>query len=134
MNRLLVEIALGALAALSIVLLFHRVEAESKRADAAENALEVEKRNVKIVERVVEVEKEIIRREPVIGAALQRLCEQAHGPRTGAPDEAAGTETGDVQAGGIRSLGPEVAACLSESEAFYGLQEAVVNAGCGPNQ
>lgn len=99
------------------------------RADAAEHALEVEKANAKVVERVVTVEKEVIRRVPVIQRELVRLCDGAS-EGAGVPDEAAGSETGDVRARRLQALGSEVADSLSESEQLIGLQAAVKNAGC----
>lgn len=113
--------------------MYHLWGVADERADSAESALLTERSNVAIITRVKEVEKEIYIRLPAIERGLEQLCRESEGGSGGAADGAAGTEAGDVQAGGIRSLGPEIAESLSELERYWGLQDSVRAAGCAPD-
>lgn len=122
--RLVPWLALAcALAALAAVAFYHLWQSADDRADRFEGAYISEKANVVIVERVVEVEKLVVERVPVIQRNLEQLCRGAASGSAPSPHDAAGAEAGDVQAGGIRPLGSEIADSLQELERLVGLQE-----------
>lgn len=111
--------------------MYHLWDEADERADRFEAAYITEKANVLIVDRVKEVEKQVFIRVPVIQRNLERLC-NAEGDGSGAADGAPEAEAGDVRAGGVRPLGPEIAESLSELERLWGLQDSVTAAGCAP--
>ena len=112
-----------ALAVAACAILWNRYQAADARADKAEAALEVEKRNEKIVTQYVTKIVEVERTRPVVGAALERLCASAGLSGAGQPDEAGTANTHDGPT--LEGLADDIVACRANSGQLTSLHEVL---------
>lgn len=123
MNRLLLEGVVILVLGFSCYIMYQRWQDANERADKAEAALEVEKRNVKIVEKYVDRVVTIERNRPVVGAALERLCASAGLQRPGHPDAPAAPNADNGPT--LQGLADDIIACQLNSEQLSGLQASI---------
>lgn len=127
MNRLLLEVAIGAVLALACYSMFNAWQNERVARKQAEANYEAEKANVKIVEKQVIVEVAAAAAVPHIRGELERVCIIPPVADPGEPAARPDSEARDVF---LDALAGEISACLSEGERIVAAAKAARNAGC----
>lgn len=122
MNRLLAEVAIGAVLALACYIFYNRWQAESARADQAEAALQVSKDNERVVTRYVDKIVTIEKRIPGAVRHIYSLCDKPGVPSPADPDGAAPADARDRQ---IAGLAADFGACRQNAEQLKALQDVL---------
>lgn len=103
-----------------------RLDVQGKELSAAKAALEVERTNEKVVEKYVDRVVEVERSRPIVGVALERLCNRAGMSRPGHSDAATAADPNHGQdEPTIQGLADDVTACRLNGKQLAAIQEVV---------